>query len=109
MSETGYGLMKLGISSQDLQDFLFHQDSIWRRIGAQHWRQIQMGYGETQTRDQLRWENQFGPLFFSHVLFISPTFDFVPNSGKTGAQYLQLEVLHTDNAANISKSGTCRF
>ncbi len=108
VSETGYGWMKLGISSQDLPDFLFHQDSTLFEAEYEHSTEGKSkgggGVWGNSNEHRLRWENQFGPLLFSHVLFISPTFDFVPNFGKTGAQYLQVGVLlHTDNAAaNIS-------
>lgn len=63
-NETGYHLMKLGISSQDLQDFYYGNTWFEAKIMSSSKVKLIPNWGWNSFEDKFRWENQLGPISF---------------------------------------------
>ncbi len=92
MSKTGYRLIKLGISAQDLHESILTRVDLTKNMSCRE------GSGETHVQSNfgtnLGEKNSLVFYFcFLSTVFIL-TFDFVPSFGKTDTQYPQFHVFY---------------
>ncbi len=88
MSKTGYRLIKLGISAQDLHESILARVDLTKNMSCRE------GSGETHVRTNFGEKNSLVFFFFFLSAVFILTFDFVPSFSKTDTQYPQFHVFY---------------